>query len=289
MDTPVAAIMPNASSHAHAALIAAACRRIEAAQTPPNLTELAADAGLSPHHFHRLFKAETGLTPKAYAAADQARRMRAMLAGEGTITDAIFEAGYNANSRFYEKAGQRLGMRPSDYRAGGANTDIRFAVGQCSLGAILVAGTRRGICAISLGDDPEALVRNLQDQFPRARLIGADAEFEQWVAQVVGMVETPRLGLALPLDVRGTAFQERVWRALLDVPPGTTATYAEIAQRIGMPKSVRAVAGACAANRLAVAIPCHRVVRSDGELAGYRWGVARKQVLIDREAMQAAA
>lgn len=287
MDTPAAAIMPNASSHS--ALVAAACRRIEAAQTPPSLTELAADAGLSPHHFHRLFKAETGLTPKAYAAADQARRMRAMLAGAGTITDAIFEAGYNANSRFYEKAGQRLGMRPSDYRAGGANTDIRFAVGQCSLGAILVAGTRRGICAISLGDDPEALVRNLQDQFPRARLIGADAEFEQWVAQVVGMVETPRLGLALPLDVRGTAFQERVWRALLDVPPGTTTTYSEIAQRIGMPKSVRAVAGACAANRLAVAIPCHRVVRSDGELAGYRWGVARKQVLIDREAMQAAA
>ncbi|WP_019937638.1 methylated-DNA--[protein]-cysteine S-methyltransferase [Bordetella sp. FB-8] len=287
MDTLAAAIMPNATPHA--ALIAAACRRIEAAQTPPRLSELAADAGLSPHHFHRLFKAETGLTPKAYAAADQARRMRAMLAGEGTITEAIFEAGYNANSRFYEKAGQRLGMRPSDYRAGGANTDIRFAVGQCSLGAILVAGSPRGICAISLGDNPDALVRGLQDQFPRARLIGADAEFEQWVAQVVGMVETPRLGLALPLDVRGTAFQERVWRALLDIAPGTTTTYSEIAQRIGMPRSVRAVAGACAANKLAVAIPCHRVVRSDGNLSGYRWGVARKQVLIDREAMQTAA
>lgn len=279
--------MPNATSHA--ALIAAACRRIEAAQTPPSLGELAAEAGLSPHHFHRLFKAETGLTPKAYAAADQARRMRAMLAGDRTITDAIFEAGYNANSRFYEKAGQRLGMRPSDYRAGGANTDIRFAVGQCSLGAILVAGSPRGICAICLGDDPDALVRGLQDQFPRARLIGADAEFEQWVAQVVGLVETPALGLALPLDVRGTAFQERVWRALLDIPPGTTTTYADIAQRIGMPKSVRAVAGACAANRLAVAIPCHRVVRSDGGLSGYRWGVARKQALIEREATQAAA
>lgn len=287
MDSPNVFTMPNA--HSHAALVAAACRRIETAQTPPSLNELAAEAGLSPHHFHRLFKAETGLTPKAYASAHRARRMRAELAGKGTITDAIFEAGYNANSRFYEKAGDRLGMRPSDYRAGGANTDIRFAVGQCSLGAILVAGSARGICAISLGDDPDALVRGLQDEFPRARLIGADAEFEQWVAQVVGMVETPARGLGLPLDVRGTAFQERVWRALLDIPPGTTATYSDIAQRIGMPKSVRAVAGACAANKLAVAIPCHRVVRSDGNLSGYRWGVARKQVLIDREAAQAAA
>jgi len=287
MDTPDALIMQNA--HSHAALIAAACRSIETAPTPPSLNELAAEAGLSPHHFHRLFKAETGLTPKAYASAHQARRMRTELAGTGTITDAIFEAGYNANSRFYEKAGERLGMRPSDYRAGGANTDIRFAVGQCSLGAILVAGSARGICAISLGDDPDALVRGLQDQFPRARLIGADAEFERWVAQVVGMVETPALGLSLPLDVRGTAFQERVWRALRDIPPGTTTTYSEIAQRIGMPKSVRAVAGACAANKLAVAIPCHRVVRSDGGLSGYRWGVARKRVLIDREAAQAAA
>ncbi|HEY0294111.1 MAG TPA: bifunctional DNA-binding transcriptional regulator/O6-methylguanine-DNA methyltransferase Ada [Bordetella sp.] len=286
MDTPLADIMPNATQHA--ALVAAACRLIEAADAPPSLAELAARVGLSPHHFHRLFKAETGLTPKAYAAAHQARRLRAGLAGQGTITDAIFEAGYNANSRFYEQADQRLGMRPRDYRAGGANTDIHFAVGQCSLGAILVAGSPRGICAILLDDDPDALVRALQDQFPRARLIGADRDFEQWVAQVVGLVETPSVGLNLPLDVRGTAFQERVWRALRDIPPGTTATYADVARRIGMPSAVRAVAGACAANKLAVAIPCHRVVRSDGSLSGYHWGVARKRALLDREAEQAA-
>jgi AraC family transcriptional regulator of adaptative response/methylated-DNA-[protein]-cysteine methyltransferase len=267
------------------ALVADTCRYIEASATPPSLAELAARAGMSPYHFHRLFKAETGLTPKAYAAAHRARRLRDGLdGGSDTITDAIFDAGYNANSRFYEQSAARLGMRPSDYRSGGRNAEIRFAVGQCSLGAILVAGSAQGICAIFLGDDPDALVRELQDRFPRARLIGADRDFEQWVAQVVGMVETPAVGLDLPLDVRGTAFQERVWRALREIPPGTTTTYTEIARRIGMPKAVRAVAGACAANKIAVAIPCHRVVRSDGSLSGYRWGVERKRELIEREA-----
>jgi len=268
-----------------AALVARACRLIEASETPPPLDALAAELGMSPFHFHRLFKAETGLTPKAYGSAFRARRLRQELSvPEASITDAIYGAGFNANSRFYEASDRLLGMRARDYRAGGAGADIRFAVGQCSLGAILVAQSQRGICAILLDDDPDALVRELQDQFPKARLIGGDAAFEQQVAQVVGLIEAPAIGLQLPLDVQGTAFQERVWRALREIPPGATASYTEIAERIGAPRSVRAVAQACGANRLAVAIPCHRVVRRDGDLAGYRWGVDRKRELLRREA-----
>jgi AraC family transcriptional regulator of adaptative response/methylated-DNA-[protein]-cysteine methyltransferase len=269
---------------ARTALVIEACRRMAAADTPPTLAMLAEQAGLSPFHFHRLFKAETGLTPKAYAAALRAQRLRDRLQqGEATVTEAIYGAGFNASSRFYEAADQLLGMRAGDFRAGGLNQRIRFAVGQCTLGAILVAQSERGICAIALGDDPDALVHELQDQFPRAELAGGDAAFEQSVAQVVGLVEAPAVGLALPLDVRGTAFQERVWQALRAIPPGQTATYSEIAERIGAPQAVRAVASACAANRIAVAIPCHRVVRRDGALSGYRWGVARKRELLRRE------
>lgn len=175
-------------------------------------------------------------------------------------------------------------MIPTNYRAGGAHTDIRFAIGECSLGSILVAQSDRGICAILLGDDPNALVRDLQDKFPRANLIGGDEGFEQLMARVVGFVEAPALGLDLPLDVRGTAFQQRVWQALREIPVGSTASYTDIAKRIGSPNAVRAVVQACAANALAVAIPCHRVVRHDGALSGYRWGVERKRVLLEREA-----
>lgn len=275
----------TASAARRTALVAQACRAIEAEPTPPNLDDLAAQAGMSPFHFHRVFKAETGVTPKAYANAARARRMRGELAAaHGTITDAIYEAGFNSNSRFYDTSQALLGMPARDYRNGGRNADIRFAVGECSLGAILVAQSQHGICAIFLGPDPDALVRNLQDQFPKARLIGADNTFERLIAQVVGFIDAPSIGLNLPLDVRGTAFQERVWQALRDIPPGQTASYTEIAQRIGKPTAVRAVAQACAANRLAVAIPCHRVVRRDGDLSGYRWGVERKRELLRREA-----
>ncbi|EJC61811.1 bifunctional DNA-binding transcriptional regulator/O6-methylguanine-DNA methyltransferase Ada [Alcaligenes ammonioxydans] len=268
-----------------AALVARACRLIEASDTPPSLEELAAQVGKSPFHFHRLFKAETGLTPKAYSSAARARRLRKELSSPNTsITDAIYDSGFNSNSRFYEASGQLLGMRARDYRAGGAGAVIRFAVGQCSLGAILVAQSQRGICAILLGEDPEQLLRDLQDQFPKAELIGCDAKFEQLIARVVGFVENPSIGLHLPLDVQGTAFQQRVWRALCEIPSGATASYTEIADRIGSPKAVRAVAQACASNHLAVAIPCHRVVRRDGDLAGYRWGVERKRELLRREA-----
>jgi AraC family transcriptional regulator of adaptative response/methylated-DNA-[protein]-cysteine methyltransferase len=174
-------------------------------------------------------------------------------------------------------------MTPTNYRAGGANTEIRFAIGECSLGAILVAQSDRGVCAILMGDDPDELARDLQDRFPRAKLIGDNGEFEQLVAKVVGFVEAPGIGLDLPLDVRGTAFQQRVWQALRAIPAGETASYTAIANRIGAPKSVRAVAQACAANPLAVAIPCHRVVRNDGRLSGYRWGVERKRALLEKE------
>jgi AraC family transcriptional regulator of adaptative response/methylated-DNA-[protein]-cysteine methyltransferase len=267
-----------------AAMVTDLCRHIEAADHMPSLGELATRAGLSAHHLHRVFKATTGLTPKAYAAAHRARRVRAELDRGTSVTDAIYGAGYSSNGRFYEESSGMLGMTPSTYRAGGADTDIRFAVGLCSLGSILVAASERGVCAILLGDDPDALTRDLQDRYPRARLIGGDAKFEELVARVVGFVETPGVGLDLPLDVRGTAFQQRVWQALRAIPPGATASYSEIAKRIGAPRSVRAVAGACAANALAVAIPCHRVVRNDGGLSGYRWGVERKRTLLDREA-----
>jgi AraC family transcriptional regulator of adaptative response/methylated-DNA-[protein]-cysteine methyltransferase len=268
----------------HAAMVTAACRAIEQAEVAPTLEQLAAPTGLSPFHFHRVFKAVAGVTPKQYAAAHRNRRVRKELERGASVTSAIFDAGYNTSSRFYETAEQVLGMKPSSYRAGGADSEIRFAIGECSLGSILVAQSERGVCAILLGDDPDVLARDLQDRFPNATLVGGDRSYEQRVAQVVGFVEAPALGLDLPLDVRGTAFQQRVWRALRDIPAGSTASYSEIARRIGSPQAVRAVAGACAANMLAVAIPCHRVVRNDGELSGYRWGVPRKRALLEREA-----
>ena len=276
---------PNAASgdERQAALVAEACRWIEAADEAPSLTELARGARLSAYHFHRVFKAVTGLTPKAYAAAHRAGRVRDELSRGGAVTAAIYDAGYNSGGRFYEQSDAILGMTPSDYRAGGTNAEIRFAIAECSLGAILVAASAKGVCAISLGDDAGALARDLQDRFPRAALIGGDAGFEQLVAKVVGLIEAPGLGLNLPLDLRGTAFQQRVWQALRDIPAGSTASYLDIATRIGAPKAVRAVAQACAANALAVAIPCHRVVRTDGALSGYRWGVERKRVLLQRE------
>ena len=275
---------PPSTPNKHAALVAQACRRIEAAEQPPSLDDLARQAGLSPFHFHRVFKAATGLTPKAYADAHRANAVRTSLArGSSSVTEAIFDAGFNANSRFYESADAMLGMKPTQYRAGGVDARIEFAIGESSLGAILVARSQRGVCAISLGDDADLLLRELQDRFPRAELVGGDTGFERLVAQVVGMIEQPNLGIDLLLDVRGTAFQQRVWQALGQIPPGQTASYAQIAQRIGSPTSVRAVAQACASNTLAVAIPCHRVVRSDGALSGYRWGVERKRELLLRE------
>jgi len=268
-------------------IVAKACRLIEESEEELSLTELANAVGRSVSYFHRLFKAATGMTPKNYAAAHQAARVREGLASGNTVTEAIYDAGFNSSGRFYEKSNDMLGMTPTQYRAGGANEEIRFAVGESALGAILVASSRKGVASILLGDDPDKLVRNLQDRFPRARLVSADSDYEDLVARVVGFVEAPGLGIDLPLDVRGTVFQQRVWQALREIPAGQTVSYAEVARRIGAPKAVRAVAGACAANNIALAIPCHRVVRNDGSVSGYAWGVERKRILIEREAASA--
>jgi AraC family transcriptional regulator of adaptative response/methylated-DNA-[protein]-cysteine methyltransferase len=276
---------PNEASlrELHAKEIEKACRLIEHTEEVPSLDVLAETAGMSRFHFHRVFKAVTGLTPKAYANAYRGAKARIALAGGERVTNALYDAGFNSSARFYANAPQILGMRPASYRSGGQDETIRFALGQCSLGDILVAASEKGICAITLGDDANLLLRDLQDRFPKARLVGAEKDFETWVAQIVGFVEAPQLGLELPLDIRGTAFQQRVWQALRNIPAGSTASYSEIAAKIGAPRSVRAVAGACAANALAVAIPCHRVVALDGSLSGYRWGIARKTVLLKRE------
>ena len=264
--------------------IAAVCRMLENAELSPSLEQMARHAGLSTHHFHRVFKGATGLTPKAYVTAHRNNRVRSVLKDSDTVTEAIYESGYNSNGRFYATANQVLGMTPSSYRAGAPRVEITFAVGECSLGSILVAKSERGICAILLGSDPKALEHDLQARFPLANFSGGKPEFQSLIAKVVAFVDSPKLGLDLPLDIRGTAFQQRVWQALQKIPAGSTATYSEIARSLGSPKSTRAVAQACSANALAVAIPCHRVVRSDGSLSGYRWGVERKRALLEKEA-----
>jgi AraC family transcriptional regulator of adaptative response/methylated-DNA-[protein]-cysteine methyltransferase len=268
----------------HAAAVAKACRLIEGADEAPGLDELAAAANMSRFHFHRVFRSVTGVTPKAYADARRSQRVREELSRSRTVTEAIYGAGFNSSGRFYEKSAEILGMTPTDFRAGGQRAEIRLATRACSLGTVLVAATEKGVCAILLGDDATTLMGELEKRFPRAMLISGDEEFERTVERVVNFVEAPRLGLDLPLDVRGTAFQQRVWQALRAIPAGLLASYREIAERIGAPKAVRAVAQACAKNSLAVAIPCHRVVRHDGEISGYRWGVERKRALLAREA-----
>lgn len=273
-----------AADSARAALIAGLCRHLEQAETPPTLAQLSAQAGLSAWHLQRLFKAATGLSPAAYARAARARRLRAELGRADSITSAIYAAGYNSGSRYYAEADRTLGMTASDFRRGSAGRHIGYAIGRCWLGQVLVAQSARGLCAVLLGDEAGALERELRDLFPRATLEPAGAEFDALVAQVVALVEAPRLALDLPLDLQGTAFQRRVWQALADIRPGTHISYGELARRLGAPNAVRAVAGACAANRLAVLIPCHRVLGADGSLTGYRWGLARKQALLEREA-----
>ncbi len=263
-------------------MIAAACRALEA-DTPPPLEALAARAGLSRFHFHRLFKAVTGVTPMAYAKERRAARLRQELAGGSSVTDAIYAAGFGSNSRFYERSDTMLGMKPAAFRDGGNAAYIVYAIGACSLGLVLVARSEKGICAIMLGDNAAVLAQEIKTRFAKARSIEANAELSDVLAKVVALVEVPARDFDLPLDIRGTLFQQKVWAALRAIPPGETATYTEIARRIGAPSATRAVAGACAANKIAVAIPCHRVLRSDGNLSGYRWGPARKRALLDKE------
>ena len=266
-----------------AAIVARLCRALEAPDDLPDSRRLAELSGWSLYHMQRTFKKITGLTPKAYAAAFRAKQLRAMLKPGTSITRTAHNAGYSHNSQFYQQSAKVLGMKPKHYRAGGTDAEIYFALAQCSLGAILVAQSQIGICAISIADDPESLINDIQQRFPNAQLIGADTAFEQTVAQVINLVEQPGSNHNLPLDIQGTAFQRRVWEVLQHIPPGTTLSYAEVAERIGSPKAARAVAQACAANTLAVAVPCHRVVRNDGSICGYRWGVERKKSLLERE------
>jgi AraC family transcriptional regulator of adaptative response/methylated-DNA-[protein]-cysteine methyltransferase len=272
-----------------AEIVRQVCRQIEAAEDMPSLTDLSRDAELSPFHLHRLFKRVTGVTPKAYSAAVRARRMRGGLAAAGSVTEAIYEAGYASSSRFYESADEILGMAPRQYRAGGKGVRMDYAIGRSWLGAVLVGATTRGICAILIDDGEAALIAALRARFPAAEIAPATVDFADRLAEVLAMIEQPQMADRLPLDILGTAFQQRIWHALRTIPYGKTATYVDIAQHIGAPKAVRAVAGACAANPIAVAIPCHRVIRADGNLAGYRWGLKRKQMLLAREAGTEAA
>jgi len=265
-----------------AALIARACRAIEAADEKPSLEALAEGAGLSAFHFHRLFRRITGVTPKAYAQAQRAAKVQAGLLAGASVTTAIYDSGFNSSGRFYAAADGMLGMTPSSFRAGGVGEVISWAMGESTLGAVLVARTARGICAILLGDSAPALVADLQARFPRADLMAA-ADGAEWLADVIALLDRPAAGACLPLDIRGTAFQRQVWEALQQIPPGQTRSYAEVAGHIGNPRAVRAVASAIAANKLAVAVPCHRVIGSDGALTGYRWGIARKAALLARE------
>jgi AraC family transcriptional regulator of adaptative response/methylated-DNA-[protein]-cysteine methyltransferase len=269
--------------NAHAIAVARACQLIVKSDEAPDLKSLALAVGMSPSHFHRVFKSLTGLSPKAYAGAHRAEKIRGSLSQTHTVTSAIYKSGFKSSGRFYAVSSRMLGMRPTDFRNGGEGTRIRFTVGRCSLGSILVASSDLGICAIALGDNPEKLVTELQDRFSKAEFVGSDKEFERHVVQVVALVERPSVGLQLPLDVQGTAFQQRVWQELSAIPCGETQTYSQIARNLGQPKATRAVARACAANALAVAIPCHRAVRSDGSLAGYRWGIERKAKLLKEE------
>lgn len=264
-------------------VIARACQWIEAAEKPPRLRDLAQRAGFSPYHFHRLFKRLVGITPKQYYLEKRLKHVRARLREEETVTGAVYAAGFGSGSQFYQKSAETLGMKPSVYQKGGQGMKVYYTVAQSYLGWVLVAATEQGICAIDFGGSAEELKSGLADHFPQAECIEGGAEFQGWVESVLAFLESPRHGSDLPLDIQGTAFQRRVWAALREIPPGQTVSYTELAERIGSPNAVRAVARACASNKIAALIPCHRVVRADGALAGYRWGIERKRMLLDRE------
>jgi AraC family transcriptional regulator of adaptative response/methylated-DNA-[protein]-cysteine methyltransferase len=280
---------PNAAApnDVQAAAILQACQLMEEAEKTPALADLARAAGLSPSRFQRVFKQAVGVTPKQYAMEHRRDRVRGRLAEGAPVTAAIYDAGYGSSSRFYQESTAALGMTPTTYRDGGQGVRVAFTTVRSHLGWVLVAATDRGVCAIQFGDEPEALKERLEARFSGAELRADDPDLAGLAARTLAALRSPRQGLDLPLDIRGTAFQQRVWQALRRIPAGSTSTYGQVAAAIGQPTAIRAVARACAANEIAVAIPCHRVKRSDGGLGGYRWGVERKQALLDRESQAA--
>ena len=267
----------------HAAAAARACRILETSDPLPTLAALAEAVGLSRYHFHRVFKKMVGATPRQYAAAQRIGRVRSELRARTSVTEAIYGAGFNSSSRFYERSADTLGMKPREFRSGGQGVAIRHAVAACPLGLVLVAGTVRGICSVRFGDERATLERELRQEFSKASFEKSDRAFDAWVKAVVDHIKHPAGRIELPLDIRGTAFQQRVWQALREIPTGQTKSYLEVAASIGRPSAVRAVARACATNPIALIVPCHRVVRTDGGLSGYRWGAERKRQLLKRE------
>ncbi|HGK4673592.1 TPA: bifunctional DNA-binding transcriptional regulator/O6-methylguanine-DNA methyltransferase Ada [Kluyvera georgiana] len=264
------------------AKVARACRLLEQ-DSPVTLEALAQAVAVSPYHFHRLFKSITGLTPKAWQQAWRANRLREALREGEPVTQAVLAAGFPSSSSYYRHADALLGMTARARRQGGKAAQIHYTVGECSLGRCLVALSERGVCAVLLGDDDAGLLAELQHSFPAAELLAGDALVSEQTRAVIASLEPHAAALNLPLDIRGTAFQQQVWQALRAIPAGETRSYQQVAAAIGRPKAVRAVASACAANRLAILVPCHRVVRGDGSLSGYRWGATRKARLLQRE------
>jgi AraC family transcriptional regulator of adaptative response/methylated-DNA-[protein]-cysteine methyltransferase len=270
--------------------VAALCRLIDGSEDPPTLAQLAAHIGRSRFETQRRFKAVTGISPKAYAQAARADRLRQSLSAQKPVTEALYAAGFGSSSRLYEASAALLGMTPRQYRAGGSDQTIAFAVGRSTLGWVLVAATEKGLCAVWLGDDRMRLLAELGERFPRAQIVEGRDDLALRLDAVLRRIDDPAANIpSLPIDIRGTAFQQRVWQALQQIPSGQTRSYRQIACAVGQPRASRAVAQACARNPLAVLIPCHRVVREGGALSGYRWGVARKQALLQAEARSQAA
>lgn len=276
---------PTASSKAieREQKIIHACRIIEKSETSLKLDELATQVNLSPYHFHRLFKKIVGVTPKQYASRNQSRRFQESLKTSPSITDAIYSAGYGSSGGAYDKTQDQLAMKPKVYRKGGAGITITYGLAQCFLGWIIIGATDRGICAIEFGDDPGTLPDQVQISFPNAQLKKADRSFITLIKEVVDFIKSPEDTFQIPLDIQGTAFQQQVWNILRQIKLGETLSYTEVAERIGKPKAARAVASACASNKLAVVIPCHRVISKVGKMSGYRWGTERKKMLLESE------
>ncbi len=264
-------------------IIIHACRIIEESETSIKLDDLATQVNLSPYHFHRLFKRTVGITPKQYASRHQSRRFQTNLMTSPSVTDAIFSSGYGSSGSAYDKTRDQLAMRPKAYRKGAAGVSITYGIAQCFLGWVIIAATDRGICAIEFGDDPEALPGQVQSRFPNAQLNKADVGFKTLIQEVVDFIESPKDSFRVPVDIQGTAFQQQVWEVLRQIRPGQTMSYTDVAERLGKPNAVRAVASACAANKLAVVVPCHRVISKAGKAGGYRWGAERKEKLLESE------